>query len=283
MSPRERCWEVNGLRVEGLCWGDSSRPPMLALHGWLDNAASFDKLAPLLMTHQVIALDLTGHGQSSWRSDDATYQIWDDLPEILAVLEQLGWQNFDLIGHSRGAVIGTVLASAIPQRVKHLILLDAILPKACAEQDFPKQLATFLRDKPRRLNRKTRSYSSIDEAVAARSKTGLSHDAAKALARRGVIHQPDGAIWASDPRLHGASAVKLTAGQNKAILESLTMPTLFLQAENGVSQGLEAPSRAQQHIANFDWKIVPGGHHFHMEENVAEAADNIAHFLKSDT
>src|SRR5688500_18494360 len=47
-------------------WGDASSPPLLALHGWLDNAGSFDALAPLLAARwQVIALDFAGHGRSS--------------------------------------------------------------------------------------------------------------------------------------------------------------------------------------------------------------------------
>jgi len=281
MKPRQYCWEVNGLRLEGLCWGDDSLPPLLALHGWLDNAASFEKLAPLLPSHQVLALDLTGHGRSSWRSEDATYQIWDDLPEIFGVLEQLGWHNFDLIGHSRGAIISAIVASAFPERVKHLVLLDAVSPPAIPEEDFPKQLAKFLRDKPRRLNRESRVYATIEEAVAARTKSGLSKEAAKALAQRGLAQHTEGHRWGSDPRLFGASAVKLTEGQNRAILESLTMPTLFLQAENGLGQGSNMLQRTKELIGNIQSEVVPGGHHFHMEGDVTAVAQRITRFLQS--
>ena len=45
---RERRFEVNGLAISGLSWGDPGETPLLALHGWLDNAASFACLAPLL-------------------------------------------------------------------------------------------------------------------------------------------------------------------------------------------------------------------------------------------
>jgi len=281
MKPRQLSWQVNGLRLEGLCWGDDSLPPLLALHGWLDNAASFERLAPLLRSHQVLALDLTGHGRSSWRSEDATYQIWDDLPEIFGVLEQLGWHNFDLIGHSRGAIISAIVASAFPERVKHLVLLDAVSPPAIPEEDFPKQLAKFLRDKPRRLNRESRVYATIEEAVAARTKSGLSKEAAKALAQRGLAQHMEGHRWASDPRLFGASAVKLTEGQNRAILESLTMPTLFLQAENGLGQGSNMLQRTKELIGNIQSEVVPGGHHFHMEGDVTAVAQRITRFLQS--
>ena len=102
-------WEVDGLTIAGLAWGRPDAQPVLALHGWLDNAASFSALAPLLEDYYVVALDLTGHGQSSRRSADASYQIWDDLPQLAAVIESLGWQQFAVLGHSRGAIIGGLL------------------------------------------------------------------------------------------------------------------------------------------------------------------------------
>ena len=96
-----------------------------------------------------MALDLTGHGQSTRRSTDASYQIWDDLPEILGVLDALGWDSFQLVGHSRGAIIAALLASAFPERVRALVLLDALTPQPLAEQAFPAQLRKALQEKPR--------------------------------------------------------------------------------------------------------------------------------------
>ena len=128
-AARELQWEVHGLNLAGLAWGSSDNPPLLALHGWLDNAASFALIAPHLAEHfYVVALDLTGHGHSDSRSADATYQVYDDLPEIMAVVDQLGWQRFDLMGHSRGATIAALFAASFPEYVNHLVLLDGVAP-----------------------------------------------------------------------------------------------------------------------------------------------------------
>ncbi len=280
-TAQQGSWEVNGLHIEGLCWGDNGLPPLLALHGWLDNAASFAVLAPLMKDYHIVALDLTGHGKSSRRSADASYQIWDDLPEILGVINQLGWDHFELMGHSRGAMISSILASVIPDRVNHLVLLDAAAPHAIAETEFSSQLAKFLKDKPRGLRRVGRLYPTMDDALAARTKGGLSTDAAKLLAQRSLQRREKGYVWISDPRLYGASAVKVTVGQNQAILENLSMPTLLLQAENGLAHALDIRTQAEQYIANLCAEIVPGGHHFHMEETVDNVAGRISRFLAS--
>jgi pimeloyl-ACP methyl ester carboxylesterase len=279
-DPVERSWHVNGLELAGLCWGDETLPPILALHGWLDNAESFNALAPLLENYYVVAPDLTGHGRSSHRSQDATYQIWDDLPELMGIVAHLGWSEFTLMGHSRGAIISSILASATPALVRHLVLLDAVLPPAVPEAQFPQQLARFLVQKSTLLNREAKLYPALELAIAARAAKGLSKASATALARRGLNQFDEGYRWNSDPRLQGASAVKLSEGQNRAILRSLTMPTLLLQPSDGLIQHSDGRLEASKtNIPSLQVEEVPGGHHFHMDAAVEDVAARILAFL----
>ncbi|MEZ5484862.1 MAG: hypothetical protein R3F01_06865, partial [Lysobacteraceae bacterium] len=61
----------------GLRWGRRGGKPLLALHGWLDNAASFVPMVEAMQASgrledlDVVALDLAGHGYSAHRSDGA--------------------------------------------------------------------------------------------------------------------------------------------------------------------------------------------------------------------
>lgn len=272
-------WRVNNLQLAGLSWGAPGERPVLALHGWLDNAASFAFLAPLLQGCHVVALDLTGQGKSAWRSADASYLIWDDLPEIVGVLDALGWETFDLVGHSRGAIISTLLASAFPTRVRRLVLLDAVVPDAVPAENFPEQLRTALQDKVRLQGRSNRIFTSMEAAIESRAARGLTAAAARALVERNLRACSDGWQWTTDPRLQGASAVKLTREHLQAVLNALSMPTLLLQGQNGLGQSQQQAEYARQHIPKLVVESLPGGHHFHMEVDVERVAERISQFL----
>ena len=279
-EPRELRFSVNGLTLRGLCWGEPGQRPVLALHGWLDNAASFVPLAQHLPECQLLALDLTGHGRSDRRSADASYQIWDDLPEVLGVLEQMGWQDFDLLGHSRGAIIAGLLAASQPGRVQRLVMMDALMPRPLPAADFPNQLRDYLRDKPRLLARADRIYPDMAAAIAAREAGGLGAEAARLIAERNLKPCADGVAWTTDPRLRGASAAKLTQEQVEAVLQGLGMPVLLLLAEDGHGKVPIMAEIARDNIPELQLQYFTGGHHFHMEGDVAAVAQALSRFLQ---
>lgn len=280
----ELSWTVNGLELKGLAWGDPEGRPVLALHGWLDNAASFALLAPHLSDCRVVALDLPGHGRSDWRSPDATYQIFDDLPQILGVVDQLGWGRFDLLGHSRGASISTLFAAVFPERVGRLVLLDGVVPPPEQETGFVAQMQNFVRDKNRLQSRPSRVYNSVADAVASREEQGLRREAAELIVQRNLRACENGFTWTTDPRLRGASAVKLTAQQLEAVLSAVHMPTLLLVADWGPDLAPEQRfGLALERIPRLVLEQVSGGHHFHMEDGVAKLGDRIQRFLEGNT
>src|SRR5690606_11793724 len=86
-------------------YGPEDGRPVLALHGWLDNAATFSRLAPRLQGLRIVALDFAGRGHSGHRGPGAGYQLWDYAVDVLLVAEELGWQRFLLLGHSLGGII----------------------------------------------------------------------------------------------------------------------------------------------------------------------------------
>jgi pimeloyl-ACP methyl ester carboxylesterase len=273
-------WEVHGLTLAGLSWGDPRNPPVLCLHGWMDNAASFEVLAPLLSDYYLVAPDLTGQGRSDRRSADATYQIWDDLPELAGIVEALGWDRFRLIGHSRGAIIASLFAATYPERVRHLVMLDAVTPHPVAEAEFPLQMRRFLQDKGRLLAKDNRVFSSVEEAAASRAEQGVEEVVTRLLAERNLRACEGGYTWTMDPRLRGASAVKLTEGQVQAVLSALEMPTLLLLAAGGHGgRHPEIAAAARRSVRDLTIEHVEGSHHFHMEAGAAGIAQCIEEFF----
>ncbi len=86
------------LEVAAHLYGPEDGKPVIALHGWLDNAATFSRLAPRLQGLRIVALDLPGHGHSDHRPAGAGYNIWDYAHDVLQVAEQFGWQRFPCSG-----------------------------------------------------------------------------------------------------------------------------------------------------------------------------------------
>ena len=62
---REFTLDIPSGRIAGLRGGAANAPNVLALHGWLDNAASFVPLAAHLDGIELVAVDLPGHGRSA--------------------------------------------------------------------------------------------------------------------------------------------------------------------------------------------------------------------------
>jgi pimeloyl-ACP methyl ester carboxylesterase len=78
--------------------------PTFALHGWLDNANSFDRLAPLLPELDLIALDFAGHGFSSHAARRALH-LAARCAGRHRIANELGWEQFNLIGHSMARLL----------------------------------------------------------------------------------------------------------------------------------------------------------------------------------
>ena len=144
--PVERRFRLAGLTLAAEVWGSPGQRPVLASHGWLDNAGSFSLLAPRLPDCEIVALDLAGHGFSDSRSADSAYNLWQDVGDLLDVADELGWQRCTLLGHSRGAAVSMLFAATFPERVDKLILLEGGLPLTGEPSDAPASLAKALRE-----------------------------------------------------------------------------------------------------------------------------------------
>ncbi|WP_211828203.1 alpha/beta fold hydrolase [Kistimonas asteriae] len=262
-------------------WGRDDAPAILALHGWLDNAATFSRLAPLIDEYRIIAIDQAGHGFSEHRGPDASYAIWDYVGDLIEIADALALERFSLLGHSMGAIVSVLTAGAFPERVERLMLIDGIWPMPTEVDQAPEQLAKAIKHRIRLRSRNKSVFASKDEAVAARLRGfgTISEAAARILVERGVEPCDGGWTWRTDARLTLPSAMRLTHAHAQAFTNRLSMPTLLIAAEGGiVIAGVEAHQGELDHIAI---KTLPGGHHLHIEEQAEAVAEAMGDFLSS--
>jgi pimeloyl-ACP methyl ester carboxylesterase len=281
MPPAEVFFDVGGLRLAARCWGEPTGFPVLALHGWLDNAASFDFVAPLMGGCYLVCLDLAGHGKSQYRGYLGAYNIWQDVAEIFWVADQLGWDRFALLGHSRGAMIAFLAAGTLPQRVSHLSLIEGGPPRTATADRAPELLAESLRTVRLALARQRQYYPNFSDAVAARMQGmfPLVRQDAEALARQGVGSASDGFYWSYDPRLIAGSEVRLSAEQVEAFRSRVTARTQVVLADDGLL--VKEAAALDWLAASPQWKQLwlPGDHHLHMHAQCSPVAIAInAHF-----
>ncbi|MCC1491902.1 alpha/beta fold hydrolase [Cognatishimia sp. F0-27] len=104
-----------------------SGPPVLLLHGFPQNRHMWTRIAPqMAASHTAVTADLRGYGDSD-KPDTVDAMSFRSMGrDMLALMEQLGFGRFHLVGHDRGARTAHRMALDAPERVASLTLMDII-------------------------------------------------------------------------------------------------------------------------------------------------------------
>ena len=112
----------HGVKIQLAQWGHKGKP-ILCIHGITANCRCWDVMASGLgPDYLVTAMDLRGRGLSE--SPDSGYSIKHHCQDILAVLDDLGFEKTVIMGHSLGAFIATAFGAEHSDRVDRIILVD---------------------------------------------------------------------------------------------------------------------------------------------------------------
>jgi len=275
-SGKELRFEVDGRLMAALEFGDPAGLPVVALHGWLDNAATWKLVAAELKGIRLIALDLMGHGFSDHRPEAMPYYIWDNVADVVAVLDELGLEQVHLLGHSMGASIATLLAGCYPQRVKQLCLVEGIAPLVYEPEKLPELMAEALNKRRRMRGRKLRPYDDFDAIVQARvnGRWPVSQQAARWLVERGVVQKADGIYWRNDPALVLPSVLRMSEVQVCAFISRVEACVDLVLGSEGIGDGLILTRL--DHFADLQCHDIEGNHHLHLQ---AEGAGYVAELI----
>ena len=265
------------MKVEALAWGPPDGHLVLALHGWLDNAASFVPLAGFLDGVRLVAVDLPGHGRSDWRPAGQRYHFVDWVPDVVGLADALGAKRFSLLGHSLGAGIASIVAGSVPHRIERMVLVEGLGPLT----DDPAVAASNLEkaiQKPVDPRRKITAYPNLKVAVervgGARDKLGS--QGARLLAIRGTRKTRRGFELRHDPRLQERSLLRMTEPQVLSFLERIECPVILVRADEGYAFNYDKMKARVERVSRCRVVELKGGHHIHLDhpdEVAAEIAD----------
>ena len=264
--------------IAGKLWGNpDSEKKLLAVHGWLENAGSFDRLAPLLFENELfahkysmLAIDLAGHGFSSHRKDGVPYMTMHYAMDIKHVLNQLGWEKFEILGHSLGGSISALLVIGLPDQIEHYITIDAFAPLGIRPDQYLNRLehsveaASTIYSIPDGF----KSYPT-EESILQRILEGnkqLNEEAAKVLAIRGTKPVENGFTFTRDLRIKAGSPMYFLGKSylefTQEVLNHISVPSICIIPTDSHMKYKGSPSDLKL-PENYTSKLVPGNHHVH--------------------
>ena len=281
--------EVNNSIISGLQWGELSNPVLLAVHGWLDNAASFVPLAEALkkdiedgsLAYQLIAIDLPGHGESDHKPGHYNFVEWvDDLYQVITTQK---WVPVSIIGHSMGGMISSIFAATFPELVDRIVLIEGLGAISAEPDQTVSQLRQGIvsRDSYNQSTSKVNNTLTLDKVVKARCfVSDLNETNARLICNRNLTVNEGGMSWRSDPKVKLRSLVRLTELQVIDILSSISTTCLIIVGDKGyplLAKTLQLEIFCKD---NFNVLKLSGGHHVHMD-NAAETASAIVKFINN--
>ena len=251
-------------------WGSAGSPCYL-VHGSGDHCRVWDCFASrLLPDYCVYALDLRGHGDSSW-DKRGRYTPADYAGDLLSALDSLSTGPATLIGHSLGADVVMQVASARPERVRSVVLVDPGIGRT----DFTR---TFVRDT---LLSTPRSFDSISSYCRVLREQRPLADAALLpdIARHSLRRGEDGSFEVKfDPAI-ATSPDDSDPAKWWATLKALKCPLLLVRGSGSAVLSSQVAQRIVRNSAHGTLRVITVAGHGVMIDNPHEFAATVLEFL----
>jgi pimeloyl-ACP methyl ester carboxylesterase len=251
----------------------------MALHGWLDNANSFDLIAPELQDFDIFALDFAGHGYSDHRPSHTPYLGILDVQDVIAVANQLQWDQFSLLAHSMGAEVSSHIIGLFSDRIERLFAIDGYAETVSNERWLKLHRDSIDQNLIREAGSLRVFANREDMAQSVAKFTGQTIASARILVERGSREVDGGFSWASDPRVRWSDALGITREQMDHNVGSFTGEILVVGADSGLKWYRADLERLAAEFDNFEFTTMAGSHHMHMDADLAALVEEIRNFL----
>jgi pimeloyl-ACP methyl ester carboxylesterase len=297
----ELSYQLGDLTLAAVACGNKHHQPVLCLHGYLDNAASFLPLmqeivqpisqkSDLLLNRRIIALDWPGHGYSDHRSVGAHYHFFDYVSDLVALFELNNWQKIDIVAHSMGAMIASAFAAAFPEKVKSLTLIDSFGFICTQPEQTTHQLRKGILSRVKTV-KSSRSFTEETAVKARLNVSDLKYKDAKLIVQRSLIAVESSLSdnvsvndsntlyrWRSDPRLRTLSPYRLSLAQAQQLFGDIKCPLQLIYGDEGMTMVTSGLEHFSSRVNNLTTTKLAGGHHVHMEKT-KELSPLLSHFF----
>ncbi|XP_039292861.1 probable serine hydrolase isoform X1 [Nilaparvata lugens] len=270
--------------LAGKWWGTRDKQPILALHGVQDNAASFDRLIPLLDTGgiPIFAVDVPGHGKSD-RIPPGYLPHYTDVLLILRFLIKdvfKGWGRMNFLSHSFGSSVCFAYAGIFPGEVQSFVSIECA--RLFMTNNRPEKLRGTI-DKVIKYSRKTEveppsdTYDQMLSKFYKGRKGRVTMDSSQVLLSRGLTKSTlskDKFYYSRDYVTRLPALGLFSVDYWNELASRITCNTLIIKAENGLfwkkcpmrDEFVNQAKLIEKNVPEFEYAFVTeGGHHVHID------------------
>ncbi|CAH4030541.1 serine hydrolase-like protein [Pieris brassicae] len=284
---------IPGGYIAGKLWGNDQQQPILALHGWQDNCGVWDALAPIVCDKKpILAIDLPGHGLSSWIAPGALQDTWDVVQYITELKNYFKWDKFSILGHSLGSVGALRYAGLYPKYVDFFIAIENLVYED-HDIDF------FLKYLPKELEKCQMSQHALNKDPPEGTMEDLTYKLYTAMnksvykqnmhyltqrAIRPSKRDPTKFCYTRDIRLKYISMKPQNTEFLERLFSRLSCPLLYIKAANSSyklsdEHCLRVRRILEKNNPNYESHTVGGSHHVHVN-NPERLAPIIVDFFR---
>lgn len=240
-------------------FGAPGATPILIVHGlsyfsydWIPVAGALAETG-----REVVAMDMRGFGDSTW-SPSRAYDIGEVAGDFIAVMDALGWDKVNLLGHSMGGRNSTWCAAENPDRIATLVLCDFSPVNAPAGSQRVARTVAGVPD----------LFASVDEALAYFGKDpGLPADAPYRRRMEAYLKPVDGGFVIKRDTIYRERFRKVLAGEGHgggpdmwAKLAEVRCPTLVVRGRRSDMFAEENVQKVKDTNPNIELVEVNAGH-----------------------
>lgn len=276
VEPRHGRCRNGPISLHYLDWGGSAARSVLFLHGGCLTAHTWDLVCLALRDrYRCIAVDLRGHGESSWATD-GDYSVGANAGDAECLVACLGLVSPVIVGMSLGGLTGLEYAARRGDDLRGLVVID-VGPAVRVDSPEGQRMRDFIQA--------GLAVASIDEALA--RVIEYRPDRRPELLRYSLLHNlrqhSDGLWrWKYDPALPRSADPQRLAEEFHGLWErvkTIRSPTLVVRGAHSELFTREDADELVRHLPDGRWVEVPGAGHTVQGENPAGLLRHLEPFL----